>query len=106
MTNTKAMFLGAVAGWLSMLAGLHVAKADCDLDYTPEALAWDIAVMTAEERCGLAAEGWLESGLSEDVVGGQGGMWEACMRLATPVGPLSAAQHYDTTDGAFWTVEP
>ncbi len=60
----------------------------------------------AELRCDEASQGWIEDGLTEAQVGGHGGMYEACMRLSVPPMVLSPAQHYDTTDGAFWKVSP
>jgi hypothetical protein len=62
------------------------------------------AVDVAVERCDYFVQGLVEDGYSEEQLGGQGGIWEACVRLETPVGPLSASQHYDTQDGTFWKV--
>ena len=50
----------------------------------------------AEVRCSVAAQSWLDAGESEATVGGQSGMFEACMRFetesSTPMG-----------DGSFWS---
>jgi hypothetical protein len=102
MLHTKSLVVGAATGILSMLLGLSVAKAECSRD----ADDFNAAVDAAHELCDAAAQSWLEDdGLTVEVIGGQHGMWEACVRLNTPVGPLlSAAQHYDTEDGAFWRV--
>lgn len=64
-------------------------------------LDWDL-VSVAEERCDLASQGWIEDGLTEEQVGGHAGMYGACMRLSVPPMVLTPAQHYDTSDGAFW----
>lgn len=99
MKNLKALVVGAACGVASVLLGIGVAKADCDQD------SWSAARDRAEEVCDIAVQSWLEDDqLPESALGGHDGMWEACMRLATPVGPLPAAQHYDTEDGAFWQV--
>ncbi len=97
MTNTKAILVGGFLGILSTLGGLSAAKADCSQDF-------EVAVDVAVERCDYFIQGLVEDGYSEEQLGGASGAWEACVRLETPVGPLSAAQHYDTTDGAFWKV--
>lgn len=64
---------------------------------------YELAFELAEVRCDMAADGWIEDGLTEEQVGGPQGMYEACMRLSVPPMVLSPAQHYDTTDGAFWS---
>lgn len=97
MNNAKAILVGGFLGILATLAGLKAAKADCSQDFSD-------AVDLAAERCDYWAQGLIEDGYSEEAIGGASGMWEACMRLETPVGPLPAAQHYDTTDGTFWKV--
>jgi hypothetical protein len=122
--HTKSMVVGAVLGWVSMIAGLQVAKADCFQDAWPsvgaekhglvvadngdEAVVLSCgfadAVDVAVERCDYFVQGLLEDGYPEEQLGGASGVWEACVRLETPVGPLPAAQHYDTTDGTFWKV--
>jgi hypothetical protein len=49
----------------------------------------------AEQHCDAASRAWLASGLTEEEVGGQTGLYEQCMRDATgstiPLG-----------DGSFW----
>ena len=96
--TVKALLVGGVMGILSTLSGLGLARADCSQDLTD----YEVAFELAEYRCDLASQGWIEDGLSEAVVGGAGGMYEACMRLSVPPMVLTPAQHYDTTDGAFW----
>lgn len=99
MKNLKALVVGAVCGVSSVLLGIGVAHAECEQD------SWLYQRYLAEDVCDEAVQSWLEDDqLTEAELGGQHGMWEACMRLATPVGPLPAAQHYDTEDGAFWQV--
>jgi hypothetical protein len=95
MTNLKSLLIGGVLGILSAVSGLGLARAD-------EPSVYELAFELAEIRCDEASQGWIESGLTEAVVGGQGGMYEACMRLSVPPMVLTPAQHYDTTDGAFW----
>jgi hypothetical protein len=97
MTNTKAILVGGLLGILSTLSGLSLAKADCSQDF-------EAAVDVAVERCDYWVQGLVEDGYSEEQLGGASGMWEACVRLETPVGPLPAPQHYDTEDGTFWKV--
>ncbi len=96
MKNLKALAVGAVCGVASVLFGLGVARAECSQD------DWPYQRDLAEESCDEAAQGWLED--DRLPMSSVEGMWEACMRLATPVGPVPAEQHYDTTDGAFWQV--
>lgn len=91
MLNAKAILVGGLLGILSTLAGLSAAKANCFGD------AVDVAV----ERCDYWVQGMVEDGYSE---ASSAVMWEACVRLETPVGPLPAAQHYDVDDGSFWGV--
>lgn len=99
MKNLKALVVGAACGVASVLLGIGVAKAQCSQD------DWSYQRDLAEEVCDIAVQSWLEDDqLPESALGGHDGMWEACMRLATPVGPIPAAQHYDTADGAFWQV--
>lgn len=87
----------AVADVASCVAWEVNHAASCVQDFSD-------AVSLAEERCDYWVQGMLEDGYSEEQLGGASGMWEACIRLETPVGPLPAAQHYDTTDGTFWQV--
>lgn len=95
---TRGGRLAAVLGVVAALSSVPTARAECSSD-------WEYAVVRAQATCDEAAQSWLEDdGLPVEVIGGQGGMWEACMRLSTPLGPLPAAVHYDTTDGAFWYV--
>lgn len=96
MRNGKHLIIGALCGITSTLVGISLAKADCSRD-------WEDAFTLAEERCDYAAQGWIESGIPYQQVEGWDGMYEACMRLSVPVGPLPAEQHYDTTDGTFWS---
>ncbi len=118
----KNIIIGSVLGILSTLLGVSVAKADCSQNDTRGGLTasemaaeceagdscasegWDVAVIVAEDRCDYFIQGLIEDGYSEEVLGGASGVWEACIRLATPLGPLPAAQHYDTQDGTFWKV--
>jgi hypothetical protein len=69
----------------------------------------ELNVYRAEETCDIAVQSWIEDYQipMSAIEGphGHDGMWEACMRLATPVTVLPAAQHYDTTDGAFWRTD-
>lgn len=99
-TTLKGFTLGAAAGILAMLLGMSAARAECAHD-THELNVW-----RAEALCDQAVQSWLEdSQLPMSAIEGphgHDGMWEACMRLATPVTVLPASQHYDTTDGAFW----
>lgn len=97
MRNGKHLIVGALCGITSTLLGISLAKADCSRD-------WEDAVVQAQATCDEAAQSWLEDdGLPVSVIGGYNGMWEACMRLSVPVGPLPPSVHYDTTDGTFWT---
>lgn len=103
--NPKSLILGAILGIAAVCLGSGVARAECDYP-EPIHTAYELAFAMAEDSCDYMAQGWIEDGLSEEVVGGAGGMYEACMRLSVPPMVLSPAQHYDTTDGAFWrTVE-
>lgn len=91
---TKQFVVGAAMGILSTLLGVSAAKAE----------GFGESVDVAVERCDYWTQGMLEDGYSVEQLGGASGMWEACVRLSTPVGPLSAAQHYDVDDGSFWRV--
>lgn len=97
MKHLTAISIALTVG-LGLVSGL--AKADCAHD------AHELNVWRAEAICDEAVQGWLEdSQLPMSAIEGPhgyDGMWEACMRLATPVTVLPAAQHYDTQDGAFW----
>ena len=106
MQNIKHMILGAVVALAGVCLGEAVAHAECDYESQPNHTAYELAFSLAEESCDYMAHGWIEDGIPEEQVGGQSGMYEACMRLMVPPMVLSPAQHYDTTDGAFWrTVE-
>ncbi len=102
MKTLKALVVGAACGVASVLLGIGAAQAQCSQD------DWEYRRYLAELSCDEAVQGWLEDDqlTLDEINGAHGydGMWEACMRLATPVGPLPAAQHYDTEDGAFWQV--
>lgn len=97
MKNLTRICLGMTLA-IGLASG--AAKADCAHD------AHELNVWRAEALCDVAVQGWLEdSQLPMSAIEGphgHDGMWEACMRLATPVTVLPASQHYDTTDGAFW----
>lgn len=112
MIHTKSLLIGAVLALAGVCAGEGIARAECDYPLTVAGIdpaayqAYDVAFAMAEESCDLMAHGWVEDGIPEEQVGGWDGMYEACMRLSVPPMFLSPAQHYDTTDGAFWrTVE-
>lgn len=98
--NAQSLLVGGLLGIVATLGGLGLAKADCAHD------EHELNVWRAEAICDEAVQGWLEDNQipMSAIEGPHGydGMWEACMRLATPVTVLPAAQHYDTTDGAFW----
>lgn len=105
--SARSLLLGGLAGILSTLLGLSVARAECDQDtrfgdlHARCELRWALA----EYACDDAAQSWIEDDqLTEEQVGGWSGMYEACMRLTVPLEctGLPAAQHYDTSDGAFW----
>lgn len=105
MNNARSLLAGGIMGILSTLVGLSAAKADCSQDLHT---VHELNVYRAEDLCDIAVQGWIEdNGLTEaeiDGPHGYDGMWEACMRLATPVTVLPPEQHYDTTDGAFWRI--
>ncbi len=103
--NAKGLLVGGLLGIVATLSGLGLARAECSQDELYNHEAYDLAFALAEERCDYAAQGWIEDGLTEEQVGGWSGMYEACMRLSVPPMLLSPAQHYDTSDGAFWTVQ-
>jgi hypothetical protein len=96
--NIKSLVLGATLAFAGVLAGEGLAHAECD--YPERQDAYELAFSLAESSCDYAAQGWLEdAGVSEIEADS---MYEACMRLSVPPMVLAPAQHYDTTDAAFW----
>ena len=110
MNRIHTMILGGLLGIAATLGGVSLARADCHLDAQPT--DYELAFELAEYRCdawsAATAEDELlplgEDGLmsAEEYDRQLGSMYEACMRLSVPPMVLSPAQHYDTTDGAFW----
>ena len=98
MSNTKSLLVGCVAGVLSVLLGLGIAKADCSQDSPRECVsnyAETVLVGPSGERVGWCvpdsvAEGCIEvsslldcSDMSDEACDvTMGVMFEACVQLA------------------------